>query len=362
MKSVTIKGRSYKLPIYLPDATKGVTKSIDVQDLVKAGIEGVVVNTYHLMNSPGIKVLKEFNGIKSFMNFSELVVSDSGGWQVFSLIRRNGRQGKIEDKGVTFLEENKKEVKIFTPEISIKTQFVINSDIVICLDDFTSPQATKTQAKETVRRTLWWAKRSKVEFNRMLKKYGLSEKNRPHLYAVVQGGYFKELRKECALGLQEIGFDGYGYGGYVVDEKGNLDLELSQYICDLLPQDKPKFALGIGRPKDIVNLSMMGWDIFDCTLPTRDARHKRLYSLEGKPAKAKDLTKPSAFSYIYIDKKIYEHDQKPISASCSCHTCQNFSRAYLRHLFKIGDTLAYRLATIHNIATYSRVIEILRTN
>jgi len=357
--SVIIRNKKYSLPIYLPDATKGVTKSIDSFDLINAGIEGVVVNTYHLMSSPGIKVLRKFNGIKKFMNFYGLVISDSGGWQVFSLIHRNKKKGKITDTGVTFHIGNSKN-KVFTPETSIKVQFEIGSDVLICLDDFTPPDATRNQAEITVNRTIKWAEKSKKEFQKIITKNKLTKRNRPHLYAVVQGGYYKDLRKKCAEELIKIGFDGYGYGGYVVDGSGNLDLDLSQYVSNLLPDDKPKFALGIGKPADIVNLAAMGWDIFDCTLPTRDARHKRLYSIKRRPRSASDLKKPDTFSYVYIDKKVFEKDDTPIDKNCNCYTCNNFSKSYLRHLFKINDTLAYRLATIHNLHVYSQVIRYIR--
>lgn len=361
MKDLILRNTTYKLPIYLPDATKGVTKGVDSIDLKQAGVEGVVVNTYHLMISPGTKALNEFGGIKNYMNFDGMVVSDSGGWQVFSLIHRNNGQGSVEDRGVVF-SAGKKSRDIFTPERSIQVQFKIVPDVMICLDDFTPPESTKEQAEETVKRTVYWAKRSKKEYLRLIEQNNLSEKDRPHLYAVVQGGHHEDLRKRCAQELIDIGFDGYGYGGYVVNDDGEVDLELSRYICDLLPDDKPKFALGIGKPLDIVNLSQMGWDIFDCTLPTRDARHKRLYSLDGKPAKVDELKKPGMVSYIYIERKVFEHDQDPISQTCDCYTCRNYSKAYLRHLFKIEDTLAYRLATIHNIYVYSQVIELLRQN
>jgi len=359
MDSLIIKDKKYKLPIYLPDATRGVTKGVDSVDLAGAGIEGVVVNTYHLMSSPGIKVLKKFNGVKGFMNFQGLLVSDSGGWQVFSLIHRNKNRGKITDQGVTFsICKNKNE--IFTPEKSINVQFSIGSDILICLDDFTPPDATRKQAEATVRRTIVWAEKSKREYQKIITKNKFTNRNRPHLYAVVQGGYYKDLRKKCAEKLIKLGFDGYGYGGYVVDDKGQLDIKLSRYISKLLPQDKPKFALGIGRPLDIVKLSAMGWDIFDCTLPTRDARHKRLYTFRKRPKNYKDLRKASTFGYIYIDKKIFEGDNYPIDKNCNCYTCKNFSKAYLRHLFKINDTLAYKLATIHNLKVYSQTMQYIR--
>ncbi|MFC1755849.1 tRNA guanosine(34) transglycosylase Tgt [Patescibacteria group bacterium] len=348
MENLRIKGKNYDLPIYLPDATRGVTKSIDSKDLKNCGIKGVVINTYHLMSTPGTEIIKKVGGMKNFMNFDGLVVSDSGGWQVFSLIHRSNTPGEITNSGVTFTVGNNK-AEIFTPRKSIQVQFDLNSDIIICLDDFTPPDATHEEAEITVERTIRWAKASKREYKEQLKVRKLTEKSRPHIFAVVQGGYFKDLREKCAKELIKIGFDGYGYGGYVVDANGDLDLDLSKFICDLLPKDKPKFALGVGKPHDIVNLAAMGWDIFDCTLPTRDARHKRLFILDEKEKKN--------FSYIYIDRGKHTNDFNPIDKNCDCHTCKNYTKAYLNHLFKINDTLAFRLATIHNLRCYTKVIE-----
>ena len=356
--NLRIKNKKYELPIFLPDATKAVTKSLDSLDLQNANVRGVVVNTYHLMTSPGVNVLKKQGGIRGFMNYSGLVVSDSGGWQVFSLIHRNKKLGKVTNDGVIFSvgggsKEN------FSPQKSIQVQFEIGSDILICLDDFTPPDATHSQAKNTVERTLLWAKECKKEFEKQIKARKLTKKSSPLLFAVVQGGYFRDLRAKCAEELIKIGFDGYGYGGYVIDEKGELDYELSDYICKLLPSDKPKFALGFGRPIDIVLLFKMGWNIFDCTLPTRDARHRRLYTFNKNPKIGKNIFNKSTFGYIYIDKEKYKEDKKPLDKFCDCMVCQHFSRSYLRHLFKIKDTSAYRLATIHNLRIYTKIMKIL---
>jgi queuine tRNA-ribosyltransferase len=249
---------------------------------------------------------------------------------------------------------------VFTPEESIRVQFGINSDIMICLDDFTPPDAGRKEAEKTVERTVLWAKKSKEKYDEILRMKKVPKKNRPHLYAVVQGGYFRDLRKKCAEELIRIGFDGYGYGGYVINNEGSLDLPLSRYICRLLPDDKPKFALGLGRPSDIVSLYRMGWNIFDCTLPTRDARHKRLYKFKKHYKDLRKLTHRKNFEYVYIDKKIFKNEPLPIDKNCKCRTCKNYSTAYLRHLFRIEDTLAYRLATIHNLHFYNVLMRALK--
>ena len=197
MKEVTIKGKKYSLPQFLPDATRGFVKSIDTGDVKSVNLQGMMVNTYHLIENPGLEVIEQAGGIKKYMNFDGLVSSDSGGWQMFSLIHRNTKAGKIEDEGVTFKFGNGKK-GLVTPEDIIRAQFKIGSDIIICLDDFSPPEGTITRQKESVIRTIRWAKRSKEEFNKQLELNGYTSDNRPFLLAVIQGGYSKELRKQCA--------------------------------------------------------------------------------------------------------------------------------------------------------------------
>lgn len=378
-----IKQKNIQFPIYLPDATRGITKSIDSIDLTRVNIEAAVVNTYHLMSTPGIATLKNFKGIKNFMNFDGLVVSDSGGWQVFSLLKRHNLPGKITEEGVQFnigLSETNSGSKknpnkeFFTPEKSIQTQFAIGSDIMICLDDFSSTSSTRKENEEIVDRTIRWAKRSKDEYLKQMQVYGLNDETRPLLFAVIQGGLEKDLRAKCAEKLLEIGFDGYGYGGYVVEEStGKINLDISKYLAELIPDEYYKFALGFGKPEDIVSLYSIGWEIFDCTIPTRDARHKRLFVSKGqwstddieiikhKPIMSLETAKKLRdYDFLYINKSEFSEDARSIDENCDCHTCSNFSRAYVHHLFKINDTTAFRLATIHNLRFYTRLIESLR--
>ena len=385
--NLTIKGKTYKLPIFLPDATLGIVRSLDKEDLEKIGVRGVVVNTYHLNDTPGMDVLKEYSvakvqpsqegqqmrrldpcksdecgsGIKKFMNFNGLVVSDSGGWQVFSLIKRHGEGGKITDEGVEFKigGENNRKNKVFTPEDSIRIQFDIGADILICLDDFTGANDSEEKIKESVERTILWAKRTRKEFDKIVKEKNLTDKTRPLLFSVIQGGWDKKLRKYCAEELLKIGFDGYGYGGYMVNEKGILDEEMSKYIAELIPDEFPKFALGVGKPWDIARCHEFGWDIFDCVLPTRDGRHKRLYNFKGKITSNTNLKNQDSYEFVYINRAKFAGDKKPIDINCDCFTCQNYSRGYVHHLFRINDILAHRLATIHNLRVYTRLIEML---
>ncbi|MBD3244617.1 MAG: tRNA-guanine transglycosylase [Candidatus Moranbacteria bacterium] len=359
-KQICIKGKKYKLPIYLPDATRAVVKTVDSLDLVKASVKGAVVNTYHLMTEPGVSVLKKLGGIKAFMNFPGLITSDSGGWQIFSLIHRNKNQGKITDEGVAF-SVGKGNRELFSPEKSIETQFDIGSDIIVCLDDFTPPRAKKKQIVESVNRTLKWAKVSKDHYQKLLKQRKISNKKRPFLFAVIQGDNDKELRAYCAEKLLEMGgFDGFGFGGYPMDENGRLNLDLAKYVCDLIPNNYFKFALGVGKPQEIAACFNFGWQIFDCTLPTRDGRHMRLYVFNKNPKKIDDLMQVKNHGYLYINREKYRRDQRKISDFCDCHTCKNYSRSYLHHLFNINDATAYRLATLHNLRIYTKTMEVLR--
>jgi queuine tRNA-ribosyltransferase len=359
VETITIKGNTYKLPQFLPDATRAVVKSVDSNTLKSAQIEGVVVNTYHLMHEPGPSVIEASGGIKSFMNFDGLVTTDSGGWQIFSLIHRNKNAGSITDKGVSFAIGKYKK-KLFTPEDSIDIQFKIGSDIIICLDDFTDPAGKIDKITESVTRTTLWAKRCKDRYNQLCEQKGLNDKTRPHIYSVVQGGANLEMRQKSAEELNSIGFDGFGFGGYLVDENSDLDLNVAQKLTQLIPQDKVRFALGTGSPYEIAMCRQFGWDIFDCTLPTRDARHMRLYVFNEPPQNMQDLLKKEIYGYLYIKREEFTRDFRPIEEACDCYTCKNYTRAYLHHLFKIEDTLAFKLATIHNLRHYTKVIQLLR--
>jgi len=361
LNSITIKNKKCQFPIYLPDATLGVVRGLASDDIEKCGIEGVVINTYHLKDNPGLKVLQKIGGIKKLMNYKGLTASDSGGFQLFSLIQKNPNLGRIVDDGVILYSGPKKRKKIlFTPEDSIKVQFAINSDIMITLDDFTPDAADKKRTEESVFRTIAWAKRCKTEFDKQIKKRSLSKANRPLLFAPIQGHDNNELRKKCAVQLLEIGFDGYGLGGWPFDKKGNFNYEMCSFNASLTPDNSPRFALGIGTPQNIVELYKMGYHIFDCVLPTRDARHQRLYSFSKNPDEIDILNEKEWYKFIYINRGKYSDDIKPINEYCQCETCQNYSRAYLHHLFKVGDPLAFRLATVHNLTMYQQVIEKLR--
>ena len=332
-------------PMFCPDATRGVIRSLDSEDLRLVGVKGVVVNAYHLMTEPGISVIKQAGGIKKFMNWDGVVISDSGGFQLLSLVYRDANLGEINEKGIEFYKivSGKRKKYSFTPEKSIQIQFDLGSDVMVCLDDCPRDNARDEEIELSVKRTIEWARRCKIEFEKQVKIRGLNE--RPGLIGVIQGGNSRELRAMCADKLIEIGFDGYGFGGWPMKE-GKLDVEMLKFVADLMPDDKIKYALGVGKPKEIEECYEYGYKLFDCVLPSRDGRHGRLYLTDGKE--------------IDLRKEKYVRDTRPIDEDCGCRVCQKYSRSYLHHLFLIRDSLAGRLATIHNLSVYMDVVNKLK--
>lgn len=327
-----------------------MVRGLDSQDVVNTGVPGVLVNTYHLWQMIPTMQMREMGGVRELMSYKGAVISDSGGFQVMSIVKKGG--GKVVDEGVWFQPENSKRI-LLTPEISIRYQMAMKTDLMVVLDDFTTPDANPHEARESVERTIEWAKRSKAEYERIVREKKIEESDRPHLIGVVQGGYDQDLRRECAERLVEIGFDGLGYGGWPLLPSGEFDYESAKTIADLAPENYLLYGLGIGKPEDIVGCSKLGYNIYDCVLPTRDARHGRLYvwkegveKLEGK----------KFYEYYVPGKSKHKNEMGPVSKTCSCQLCSNYSRAYLHHLFKVGDSLAGRLATIHNMTFYAELM------
>jgi len=347
------------LPVFFPDATQAVVKSLDSKDIENSKTPGILVNTYHLYRQLGRKVIEKHDGARGFMSWQGGLISDSGGFQVMTLAKANPKRNSVADKGVTFHPQGSKKI-LFTPEKSIQFQMILKPDMVIVLDDFTEPNASYEKAKETVDRTVLWARRSKEEFLKCCKKQGLTEKTRPYILAVVQGGDYLDLRKECAERLIEIGFDGFGYGGWPITKEGKFNYDVAKCIADSAPKDYFLFGLGIGKPEEIVGCVDLGYHIFDCVLPTRDARHKRLYVYNADSIKDVDVRKPKFYSYFVPDKEKYYQDNRPISTACDCLLCKRYTRAYLAHLFRIKEFTAGRLATIHNLRFYSILMKKLR--
>ena len=365
MKYLKVKNKKYKLPIFCPDATRAVVRSVDTKDLINVGIDGGCVNTLHLIHDPGKAVLKKFGGVRKFMDFPGLIISDSGGFQVFSLIYARGKKkgGRVIDDGAIFYTGGlKKPVKnLLTPEKSIQMQFEIGSDIMICLDDCPSSNISEKQNKTSVERTISWARRCEIEFEKQISLRHLPIIKRPLLFGVVQGGDNKDLREFCLSELLKIGFDGYGMGGWVPNAGNPLQVDLIKWLAKIIPDKYYKYGLGIGKLEDLIVFTKAGYQIYDCVLPTRDARHQRLYEIK-KPLKnlIGARVPKSFFRYLYINKQKHQKENKPISKYCDCLVCKNYSRAYLNHLFKLNEPLAMRLATIHNLRIYAMVIRQLR--
>jgi len=347
----TLTGKKITLPIFFPDATRAVLKTLDSEDIKNTDTLGVLVNTFHLFQDPGSSVIKNFKGVRNFMNWSGGVISDSGGFQVMSLAKTMGGNKAVNDTGVTFKMDGKK--ILFTPEMSIKLQFELKSDMIVVLDDFTDPKDNYEQAKISVERTIKWAEECRQIFNKIVTEKKLTKSKTPYLLGVVQGGKYQDLRKYCTEELVKIGFDGLGYGGWPINKDGAFDYDSAQIIADNTPKDYFLYALGIGKPHEITALVKMGWNIFDCVLPTRDARHKRLYVTNDK--------KDQGYEYYTPDKSIYYRDSRPVSNQCDCLLCTKYSRSYLAHLFRIKEITALRLATIHNLRFYSKLMETLRS-
>ncbi len=347
------------LPVFFPDATRAVLRALDSKDIENTKTPGILVNTYHLIKDLGKVILKQHRGVAKFMNWKGGTISDSGGFQVMSIAKQPGSKGKITDEAVTFQVPGQPKVKL-TPEDSVAFQMLLGTDMVVVLDDFTPADASYEYAKETVERTLHWAKRSKAEFERICKEKKLAKEDRPYILGVVQGGRYQDLRAYCAQELVKIGFDGFGYGGWPIKADGSFDYESAQTIKDNSPEDYLLYGLGIGKPHEIVELVNMGYHIFDCVLPTRDARHKRLYVYNAEAMEDVDVNSPDFYSYYVPDKEKHYSSTEPVSKACDCHLCTNYTRSYLAHLFRIGDYTAARLATIHNLRFYSILMEKLR--
>ena len=355
------KDKKISLPVFFPDATRAVIKAIDTSDLESTKTQGILVNTYHLYRELGDEVIKKFGGIREFMDWKGAIISDSGGFQVMSIVKSNPDSGSVIDKGVIFRESKKRKI-IFTPEKSINFQMKLNCDMVVVLDDFTDPNSSYDEAKDTVERTIKWAKRSKEEFLKVCKEKKLPDGKRPYILGVVQGGKYQDLRKYCIEELVKIGFDGLGYGGWPINEEGNFDYESAETIAKYSPKNYLLYGLGIGKPEEIVKCVKLGFDIFDCVLPTRDARHKRLYVYNADTIDSIDIFSPDFYSYYVPDKEKYYKDDSPVSTACDCLLCKKYSKAYLAHLFRIKDLTALRLATIHNLRFYSLLMEKLNKN
>jgi len=354
---VTRRG-TLDVPTFLPDATRAGVRGVTSVDLRSVGIEGVVVNAFHLLRRPGARVVQAAGGIHRFMDWSGPILSDSGGFQVWSLIRQDPNRGVIRDNEVIFREPSTGEKWTLTPERVVRLQFQLGSDIVVCLDDCSDADDPESEQERSVERTVRWARRCREEFDRQLASRKADDP--PLIFAVVQGGRVEALRRQCAVALAAIGFDGYGFGGWPLAADGALAVDPLRWVAESLPAEAPKHALGIGRPDHVVGAAALGYSIFDCALPTRDARHGRLYAFKPEWSGRRPSPGDPFYRAVRIHDPGYRVDHGPIEDGCDCPLCSRHSAAYLHHLFKVGDLSAERLATLHNLRFYVRLFELLR--
>lgn len=347
-----------ELPVFLPDATQGVVRSLDASDLLACGIEAVQTNVFHLMQKPGSATLKALGGLHRMFGWEGPIVTDSGGFQVYSLIHENPKYGSLTERGMLFRPEGSTRRFQLTPEKSVQLQVDYGSDVVICLDDCTHVDAPRAAQEDAVERTIAWARRGKVEFESQMQQRRVLAGQQPRLFAVVQGGGHRDLRLRCAEALLEVGFDGFGLGGWPLDAEGNLLLDIIAYTRELIPAHLPMHALGVGQPGNVVACARLGYNLFDSTMPTRDARHGRLLVFRSDPAAS--ALEDEWYSHVYIQDPRHIRSGAPLSEHCDCLCCTRYSRAYLHHLFKTKDTLYYRLATLHNLRFMTQLVARLR--
>lgn len=318
-------------PAFMPVGTYGTVKGMLPKDIEEIGAHIILGNTFHLMLRPGTDVVKEHGTLHDFIQWDKPILTDSGGFQVFSL----GDMRKITEEGVTFKSPiNGSKVEL-TPERSMEVQRDLGSDVVMIFDECTPYPATEEQAKESMELSLRWAKRSKAA-------HGDSPSA---LFGIVQGGMYENLRDVSLEGLTEIGFDGYAIGGLSVGEPKDEMMKVLSYITPKMPEDKPRYLMGVGKPEDLVEGVRRGVDMFDCVMPTRNARNGHLFTTEG---------------VIKIRNAKHRHDTSTLDSECDCYTCTNFSRAYLHHLDKCQEMLGAQLNTIHNLRYYQRLMAGIR--
>ncbi len=357
VRSLSLSHGDLDFPVFMPDATFGMVRSVDSVDLEQAKIQAVVMNAFHLMQKPGTSTIQSLGGLHAMSGWRRPIITDSGGFQAYSLIRQNPKFGNMTPKGINFQPEGTSRKFQLTPEKSIQLQLAYGADVVICLDDCTHVDASDAEQELSVERTISWAKRCRETFDKLVSQKKLNDKDRPLLFGVIQGGGIKDLRKHCADELLKIGFDGYGYGGWPLDGEGNLLTDILTYTRNLVPEQYPMHALGIGHPYNVLACYQLGYGIFDCAMPTRDARHGRLYQFANHHDGPQAGLSGNWLKYLYINDQEHIKHPGPITEGCDCPTCSRYSRGYLHHLFKMNDSLFLRLATIHNLRFMTQLTE-----
>ena len=310
-------------PIFMPVGTQATVKAMTPEELIEVGSQIILANTYHLYLRPGHDLIARLGGLHRFMHWDRPILTDSGGFQVFSL----GELRKISEEGVKFRSHIDGSSHFISPEVSIAIQEALGSDIAMCFDECPPYPAEKSYVQKSLELTTRWARRCKEAHGRPDQA----------LFGIVQGGMHPELRQESARQLAEIGFDGYALGGLSVGEEKGIMYEMMQACSDILPEERPRYIMGIGAPEDLIEGIHHGFDMFDCVMPTRNARNGALFTVKGR---------------INIKAAIYAEDSGPVDPECGCYVCRNYSRAYLRHLYRSQEILASRLNSWHNLHFY----------
>ena len=334
-------------PCFIPDGTLGVVKTLSVNDLHDINMQIILGNTYHLMIRPGIEILEKAGGLHKFMNWDKPILTDSGGFQVFSLSKIR----KMTEEGAIFRNHLNGDKILLTPEKSIQMQKVIGSDIAMVLDECVAAEKNYKYFKRSVDLTLRWAERSKKEFENTKSITGKKQQ----LFGIIQGGAFEDLRRYSLEGLLKIGFDGYAIGGVSVGEDREDKYKVMRVLADLLPIDKPRYLMGLGMPEEIIEGVKNGVDIFDCVIPTRNARHGHLFA----NFKMESLDKYT-YDIVRIRNSQYKTDFTPLDEECDCYTCKTYTKAYLHHLLSVNEILGMRLMSLHNLNFYLKVMERIR--
>ncbi|MBB3005561.1 tRNA guanosine(34) transglycosylase Tgt [Cupriavidus alkaliphilus] len=335
---VTLNHGVVETPIFMPVGTYGSVKAMSPLELNEIGAQIILGNTFHLWLRPGLDVVNAHEGLHRFIGWDKPILTDSGGFQVFSL----GDLRKITEDGVTFASPVNGDKLFLSPEISMQIQRTLNSDIVMQFDECTPYEidgrpATHEEAAKSMRMSLRWAKRSRDEFERLA--------NPNALFGIVQGGMYEDLRDESLAGLSELDFHGFAIGGLSVGEPKEDMMRVLEHVAPRLPANKPHYLMGVGTPEDLVAGVAAGVDMFDCVMPTRNARNGWLFTRYGD---------------VKIKNAAHRNDPRPLDESCACYTCRNFSRAYLHHLHRVGEILGARLNTIHNLHYYLQLMREVR--
>jgi queuine tRNA-ribosyltransferase len=320
-----------RTPIFMPVGTQGTVKALTPEDLQSIGVEIILANTYHLYLRPGHERVARLGGLHAFMHWLGPILTDSGGYQVYSL----GALRTISPEGVSFRSHLDGSSHFLTPELAVQIQEALGADIVMCLDECTPYPVSRDYARFSLELTRDWAQRCKAA----------QQRKEQALFGIIQGSVFPELRQESAESIVDIGFEGYALGGLSVGEEKAQRLDIIAQTLPLLPDEKPRYLMGLGSPEDLIEGVSLGADMFDCVLPTRNARNGMLFTRNGP---------------LVIKKAEYAEDPEPIDPECRCYTCRNYSRAYLRHLYVSKELLSYRLNTLHNIHYFMELMQTIR--